>query len=206
MRPPAEAQLLDFLFIIIIIMWSNFRGVSLQRSGSVIVGTQSYTLRLSSQNTLSLSRAGSFHGFALGLCNCKRGRYLESQKWQHLQDMQRKSDTVVMHVWFTGYQLLSGNVPWQECSVRLWARRFHRHPRGRPGGRYHWPAPRWCRCQSRKPGWEWSGSEEQCHTRIPHRWRECRTPRCLGHCRKDKVISAYPAVRVLDFFLFFSVF
>lgn len=116
MRPPAEAQLLDFLFIIIIIMWSNFRGVSLQRSGSVIVGTQSYTLRLSSQNTLSLSRAGSFHGFALGLCNCKRGRYLESQKWQHLQDMQRKSDTVVMHVWFTGYQLLT---EWERTVTRM---------------------------------------------------------------------------------------
>ncbi|KAA8592984.1 hypothetical protein FQN60_018439 [Etheostoma spectabile] len=38
-----------------------------KRSGSVMVGTQSYTLRLSSQNRLSLSRAGSFHGFALGL-------------------------------------------------------------------------------------------------------------------------------------------
>ena len=31
------------------------------------MGTQSYTLRLSSQNRLSLSRAGFFHGFALGL-------------------------------------------------------------------------------------------------------------------------------------------
>lgn len=38
-----------------------------QRSGRVMVGTQSYTLRLSSQNRLSLSRAGFFHGFALGL-------------------------------------------------------------------------------------------------------------------------------------------
>lgn len=32
-----------------------------------MVGTQSYTLRLSSQNRLSLSRDGFFHGFALGL-------------------------------------------------------------------------------------------------------------------------------------------
>lgn len=38
-----------------------------------MVGTQSYTLRLSSQNRLSLSREGSFHGFALGLWNIKKG-------------------------------------------------------------------------------------------------------------------------------------
>lgn len=64
-----KAQLHDVLFITFIIMWSKVAGMSLQRSGSVMVGTQSYTLRLSSQKRLSLSRAGSFHGFALGLWN-----------------------------------------------------------------------------------------------------------------------------------------
>lgn len=81
LNPESEAERLHnpnwgsapyFLFIIfIIIMWSIVSGMSLQRSGSVMVGTQSYTLRLSSQNRLSLSRAGSFHGFALGLWNKK---------------------------------------------------------------------------------------------------------------------------------------
>lgn len=54
--------------------------MSLQRSGSVIVGTQSYTLRLSSQKRLSLSRAGSFHGLALGLWNKSSKKILVSQR------------------------------------------------------------------------------------------------------------------------------
>lgn len=40
------------------------------------MGTQSYTLRLSSQNKPSLSREGSFQGVALGLCDKKKKKWM----------------------------------------------------------------------------------------------------------------------------------
>lgn len=42
-------------------------------SGRVMLGTQSLTLRLSSQNRLSFSKAGSFHASSLGFCRESAG-------------------------------------------------------------------------------------------------------------------------------------
>lgn len=93
-------------------------GQLLHHSGRAILGTQSFTFRLSSQNKFNLSKAGSFQASSLGLYSKKINKNTEAIS----ESSQMRNHLILLckNVFLTCNNKSNYNIPNISCNAFVW--------------------------------------------------------------------------------------